>query len=73
MPGPSILAVAWVLRLAFGLDLPLARARVRGLLLALGGKLAGKTHRLIAIDLYGAFLISWGSIDGLQSYLPLSG
>ena len=60
-------------RLAFGLELPLAPAHVRDLLLALDGKPAGKTHRLIAINLYGAFLVSWGSIDGLQSYLPLSG
>ena len=62
-----------VLRLAFGLDLPLALARVRDLLLALDGKPAGKTHRLIAIDLYGACLVLWGSIGGSRSYLPLSG
>lgn len=33
---------------------PVPRAREGELLLALDGKLAGKTHRLIAIDLYGA-------------------
>ena len=36
-------------------------AGVCNLLLALDGKLAGKTHRLIVIDLYGACLLSWGS------------
>ena len=60
-----------VLRLAFGLELPLALARVRDLLLALDGKLAGKTRRLMAIDLYGACLVLWGCAGGLQSYLPL--
>ncbi len=42
-------------------------------MLALDGKLAGKTHRLIAIDRYGACLVSWSCAGGLQSYLPLSG
>ena len=54
-------------------ELPLALARVRDLLLALDGKLTGKTHRLTAIDLYGACLVLWSSVGGSQSYLPLSG
>ena len=49
-----------LIRLAFGLELPLAPAHVRDLLLALDAKPAAKTHRLTAIDLYGAFLVSVG-------------
>ena len=81
-----------VLRLAFGLELPVALARVRDLwaimdaggrkgggpvpraregelLLALDGKLAGKTHRLIAIDLYGARRVAeeWAAAGPVRS------
>ena len=62
-----------MIRLAFGLELPLAPADVRDRLLALDGKLADKTDRLIASDLYGACLVSWGCAGGSQSYVPLSG
>ena len=41
----------------------------RDLLLALDGKLTGKTHRLTSIDLYGACLVLWSSVGGSQSYL----
>ena len=56
-----------------GLELPLTLVRARNFLLALDGKLAGKTHRLIAIDLYGTCPVLWGWAGRLQSYLPLSG
>ena len=46
---------------------------MRGLLIALDGKLRQDTPRLIAIELSGVCLVSWGCAGGAQSYLPLSG
>ena len=77
MPGPSIPQAGWFCGWRPASNFRLALARVLGLLIALDGKLAGKTHRasshLIAIDLYGVCLVSWGCAGGAQSYLPLSG